>query len=101
MFQYASKVECGTKCGSGFGKVWVQGVAAMGKLSAVQIKNLKEPGRYSDGEGLILRLTAPGRLVLETDDGRRETIGGKTYVNCRSVHNNESIVLPPDWQIVQ
>jgi hypothetical protein len=33
----------------------------MGKLSAIAIKNLKEPGRYSDGEGLILKLAAQGR----------------------------------------
>lgn len=33
----------------------------MGKLSAIAVKNLKEPGRYSDGEGLILKLAAQGR----------------------------------------
>ena len=50
----------------------------MGKLSAVQIRNLKEPGRYSDGEGLILRLVAPGRgswLLRIQSNGRRHDVG--------------------------
>ena len=50
----------------------------MGKLSAVQIRNLKEPGRYSDGEGLILRLVAPGRgswLLWIQSNGRRHDVG--------------------------
>ena len=50
----------------------------MGKLSVVQIKNLKEPGRYSDGEGLILRLTAPGRgnwVLRIQSNGRRHDVG--------------------------
>lgn len=32
----------------------------MGKLTAMGVKNLTEPGRYSDGEGLILKLAAKG-----------------------------------------
>jgi integrase len=50
----------------------------MGKLSAIAIKNLKEPGRYSDGEGLILKLAAQGRgsWVLRVQaDGKRRDIG--------------------------
>jgi hypothetical protein len=43
----------------------------------------------------------PVRIVLETEDGRRETITGQTYVNCRSVHNSDSFDPPPDWPIVQ
>ena len=33
----------------------------MGMLTAIQIRSFKEPGRYSDGEGLILNLISPGR----------------------------------------
>ena len=50
----------------------------MGKLSAVQVRNLKEPGRYSDGEGLILQLYGPGRgswLLRIQSKGRRHDIG--------------------------
>jgi len=50
----------------------------MGKLSAIAVKNLKEPGRYSDGEGLILKLAAQGRgsWVLRVQaDGKRRDIG--------------------------
>lgn len=32
----------------------------MGKLSALKIKSLKEPGRYSDGDGLFLEITGKG-----------------------------------------
>jgi hypothetical protein len=49
----------------------------MGKLTAVQIRNLKEPGRYSDGEGLILSLTGPGRgswLIRVQASGKRRDI---------------------------
>lgn len=50
----------------------------MAKLTAVQIKNLKEPGRYSDGEGLVLNLSAPGRghwFVRVQVKGKRSDIG--------------------------
>lgn len=50
----------------------------MGKLSAVQIRNLKEPGRYSDGDGLILQLYGPGRgswMLRVQSSGRRHDIG--------------------------
>ncbi len=50
----------------------------MGKLTAVQIRNLREPGRYSDGDGLILNLVAPGRgswLVRVQSNGKRRDIG--------------------------
>lgn len=33
----------------------------MGKLSAVRIRNLKEAGRYSDGEGQSFNCTGLGR----------------------------------------
>jgi len=50
----------------------------MGKLSAAQIRALTKPGRYMDGDGLSLLLTAPrkGHWVLRaTINGRRRDIG--------------------------
>ncbi|WP_298335080.1 integrase arm-type DNA-binding domain-containing protein [uncultured Erythrobacter sp.] len=50
----------------------------MGKLSAAQIRALTKPGRYMDGDGLSLLLTAPrkGYWVLRaTISGRRRDIG--------------------------
>ncbi|MEH6714814.1 tyrosine-type recombinase/integrase [Parasphingorhabdus flavimaris] len=50
----------------------------MKKLTATKIKNLKEPGKYSDGDGLTLILTAPmkGRWNLRVQiNGRRRDIG--------------------------
>lgn len=50
----------------------------MGKLSAAQIRALTKPGRYMDGDGLSLLLTAPkkGSWVLRaTINGRRRDIG--------------------------
>ena len=50
----------------------------MGRLTALQIRNLKEPGRYSDGDGLSLLLSAlrKGYWVLRaTIKGRRRDIG--------------------------
>ena len=50
----------------------------MGKLSAAQIRTLTKPGRYMDGDGLSLLLTAPrkGYWVLRaTINGRRRDIG--------------------------
>lgn len=50
----------------------------MGKLNALQVKNLSEPGRYSDGEGLILKIGPTGgkSWILRVQvDGRRRDIG--------------------------
>ena len=50
----------------------------MGKLTVAQIRALKEPGRYSDGDGLILEFTRPGRaywFVRVQHNGRRRDIG--------------------------
>ncbi|MBX9897427.1 MAG: site-specific integrase [Qipengyuania sp.] len=50
----------------------------MAKLTALQIRNLKEPGRYSDGGGLSLLLSTSlkGYWVLRaTVKGRRRDIG--------------------------
>ena len=50
----------------------------MGKLTALQIRNLKKPGRYGDGDGLALVLTAPSKgswVLRSTIKGRRRDIG--------------------------
>lgn len=33
----------------------------MGKLAATQIRHIKEPGRYMDGDGLCLVITGPSK----------------------------------------
>lgn len=50
----------------------------MGKLTPNLIKDLTEPGRYSDGEGLLLQISASGGkswLVRIQINGRRRDIG--------------------------
>src|SRR3954469_4783715 len=50
----------------------------MGKLTAVQVRNLKKPGRYSDGQGLMLVVGTDGsrKWVLRVQaDGRRRDFG--------------------------
>jgi len=50
---------------------------AMGKLTAVKVRSLTEPGRYSDGDGLFLQVTENGRawLLRLQMNGRRRDIG--------------------------
>lgn len=50
----------------------------MGKLSATQVKNLTKPGRYSDGEGLLLKIGPTGGrswIVRVQTNGRRRDVG--------------------------
>ena len=50
----------------------------MGKLSALKVRNLKEPGRYSDGDGLMLEISKSGRaswIVRVQTSGRRRDVG--------------------------
>jgi integrase len=50
----------------------------MGKLTALKIRSLAEPGRYADGDGLFLDVTGKtsGRWVLRVQsNGRRREIG--------------------------
>ena len=50
----------------------------MGKLFAAQIRALTKPGRYMDGDGLSLLLTAPRKgywVLRSTINGRRRDIG--------------------------
>src|SRR4051812_4209729 len=50
--------------------------SAMGKLNPLQVRNLKEPGRYSDGDGLILEVRPGGSKSwiarLQTNGRRRD-----------------------------
>ncbi|MGB3794737.1 MAG: integrase arm-type DNA-binding domain-containing protein [Alteraurantiacibacter sp.] len=50
----------------------------MGNLTASGIKNLKKPGRYSDGEGLILKFRGSGKgswILRVQKKGKRQDIG--------------------------
>jgi integrase len=50
----------------------------MGKLTADMVKDLSEPGRYSDGDGLMLQISSSGGkswLVRVQVNGRRRDIG--------------------------
>jgi len=50
----------------------------MGRLTPLQIRNLREPGRYSDGDGLYLELTGQNKgnwQLRATVNGRRRDIG--------------------------
>ncbi|MCW2404429.1 integrase [Sphingobium sp. B1D7B] len=50
----------------------------MGKLTAIQVKNLTEPGKYADGDGLMLQIGKTGGrswiLRIQTN-GKRQDIG--------------------------
>ena len=62
----------------------------MGKLTALQVKALTEPGRYSDGDGLILKIGPTGgrSWILRVQvDGKRRDIG---LGNARSVSLKEA-----------
>ncbi|EGY01390.1 transposase [Nitrospirillum viridazoti Y2] len=50
----------------------------MGKLTALKVKSLKEPGRYGDGDGLYLVIGTDGRrawVLRVQHDGKRRDIG--------------------------
>lgn len=50
----------------------------MGQLTAMKIKPLKEPGRYTDGDGLILNISPGGArswMLRARIDGKRRDIG--------------------------
>lgn len=56
----------------------------MGKLTATGLRNLKEPGRYADGDGLMLRLVGPGKgswIVRVQANGRRQDVGVGTLAS--------------------
>src|SRR5438132_6929560 len=50
----------------------------MGKLTAVKIRSLSEPGRYADGDGLFLNINGKGSgnwMLRVQAGGRRRDIG--------------------------
>jgi integrase len=52
--------------------------AFVGKLNPLQVKNLKEPGRYSDGDGLLLEVRPGGSkswIVRLQSNGQRRDYG--------------------------
>ena len=55
---------------------WGRELAAMGNLTVLGAKKLKEPGRYSDGKGLILHIRESGAktwvLRIQVDGKRRD-----------------------------
>lgn len=68
----------------------------MGKLTAVQLRNLSEPGRYSDGEGLILKFFGAGRgswIVRVQADGKRRDIGLGTLADVSLADAREAARL--------
>ena len=74
----------------------------MGKLTALQIRNLKTPGRYGDGDGLTLVLTAAGKghwVLRTTIKGRRRDIGlGSLSLISRKEARDTAIDLRRDIQ---
>lgn len=68
----------------------------MGKLTALGIKNLKEPGRYSDGEGLILKFSRPGKgswIVRVQTAGKRRDIGLGTLAEVSLIQARDAARL--------
>lgn len=68
----------------------------MGKLTAVQLRNLSEPGRYSDGEGLILKFFGAGRgswIVRVQANGKRRDIGLGTLADVSLAEAREAARL--------
>lgn len=50
----------------------------MGKLTALKIRSLTEPGRYSDGDGLFLEINGKGAaswILRVQNNGKRQDIG--------------------------
>lgn len=67
----------------------------MGKLNALQVKNLSEPGRYSDGEGLILKIGPTGGkswiLRVQVNGCRRDIgLGDAKAVSLRDAREAAS-----------
>ena len=68
---------CGTKCGTKCNHLFLRN-ADMGKLTSREVDSFKEPGRYTDGDGLMLFIDKQGsrRWVLRVQtNGRRRDIG--------------------------
>lgn len=102
-----------------FGHCWMSALFPSGKGFGVNTfpprdgKESFNEGFIFDGSGELIPARAveipwmrellvsgePVKLVLETDAGRRETIEGTTYINCRSVGGGD--YLPDKWPIIQ
>lgn len=68
---------CGTKCGTKCSQLFLRN-ADMGKLTSREVGSFKEPGRYTDGDGLMLFIDKHGsrRWVLRVQtNGQRRDIG--------------------------
>ncbi len=78
----------------------------MGLLTALRIKNLREPGRYSDGDGLVLVISAAGAASWSqrvTINGRRREIGlgslklfGLAEARARSLETRRQVAMGID-----
>ncbi len=67
----------------------------VGKLTAKQVEGLTEPGRYTDGDGLMLRVDAQGRRYWELryrfDDKRRDlSLGPERTMSLREAREAAS-----------
>ncbi|MEZ5744321.1 MAG: hypothetical protein R3D89_11520 [Sphingomonadaceae bacterium] len=103
-----------------WGHCWMAGLMPSGKAFMVNTFPPRDDGKPTfnegylfDGSGALIPAKAVEipwmrelhhggervRLVLETEDGRRETIDGVSYVNCRSLGGEN--ILPDKWPIVQ
>jgi hypothetical protein len=68
----------------------------MGNLSAMQVRNLKEPGRYSDGDGLLLQVRPNGTkswLARIQTNGKRRDIGLGDAHQVSLVEAREALVV--------
>ena len=64
-------------CGNNGGNTLIGGTESL-KLSATRVRALRDPGRYSDGDGLHLFIKKSGRkswVQRVTIDGRRRDVG--------------------------
>ena len=73
------------------------------KLSATRVKALRDPGRYSDGDGLHLFISKRGSkswVQRITVDGRRRDIGlgGYPTISLAQARRRASDNREGDWQ---
>lgn len=69
----------------------------MGKLTATQVRNLKEPGRYADGDGLYLFIKPSGTkswmLRMQVADKRRDFgLGSTTDVSLADAREAAGVI---------
>jgi len=69
----------------------------MGRLTALQVKSFREPGRYPDGDGLFLLVGVTGTkswMLRIQVDGRRRDLGLGS-LNGRSSAQARDAPKPP------